>query len=115
MSHSFASLYLDEDVDILIARLIRARGFAVLTTQEAGNLGVDDAAQFAYAVSIGSVFLTHNRADFDKLARQYLEEGKTHYGLIIAIRRPAYEIARRLLRLLSQVKADELINQIRYI
>ena len=32
MSRLFIALYLDEDVDVLIAQLLRARGFVVATT-----------------------------------------------------------------------------------
>ncbi len=40
MSRLFIALYLDEDVDILIAPLLRARGCSVATTQEAGQLQI---------------------------------------------------------------------------
>ena len=46
MSRLFIELYLDEDVDVLIAQLIRARGFAVVTTQETGQLQNSDAEQY---------------------------------------------------------------------
>ena len=49
MSQLFIELYLDEDVDVLIADLVRARGFAATTTQEAGNTGKGDEEQLAYA------------------------------------------------------------------
>jgi hypothetical protein len=55
---------------------------------------------------------THNRADFEALARESFAAGKTHYGIIIAVRHPAQEIVRRLLRLLNQVMADEMQDQI---
>lgn len=99
----------------LVARLIRARGFTVETTREAGNLGKSDAEQLAHAVNLRKTFLTHNRADFERLAREYFAAGRFHYGIIIAVRRPAHEIVRRLLPLLGQVTADELENQLRYI
>lgn len=38
MNRLFVELYFDEDVDILVADLIRARGFAVKTTREEGRL-----------------------------------------------------------------------------
>ncbi|MEJ7616006.1 MAG: hypothetical protein WKF30_03300 [Pyrinomonadaceae bacterium] len=38
MSRPFVELYLDEDVSVLIAELLRVRGFGVQTTQEAGRL-----------------------------------------------------------------------------
>ncbi len=36
MNRLFAELYLDEDVSVLIAELLRVRGFTAQTTQEAG-------------------------------------------------------------------------------
>jgi hypothetical protein len=58
MSRLFIELYLDEDVDVLLAQLMRARG---------------------------------------------------------AVRRPPREMARRLLRLLNSVTAEEMQNHVRYI
>lgn len=67
MSDLFIELYLDEDVDVLVADLIRARGFSVITTREAGQLGNNDADQLAYAVNRQKTFFTHNRVDFEVL------------------------------------------------
>jgi hypothetical protein len=47
----FIELYLDEDVDVLVADLIKARGFSATTTRDASQLQQTDAAQLAYAVS----------------------------------------------------------------
>ncbi|MFO1433865.1 MAG: DUF5615 family PIN-like protein [Candidatus Competibacteraceae bacterium] len=115
MSKLFIELYLDEDVSIIVSDLLRARGFISITTREAGQLGNSDADQLAYAVSQNMTLLTHNRIDFEKLAKQYFSLGKTHYGIIIAVRRPPGEIARRLLLILNQTTADEMQNQLRYI
>lgn len=115
MSRLFIELYLDEDVDILIADLVRARGFRATTTQEAGQLGESDAEQLAYAVRHGQAFLTHNRGHFEVLAQQYSAAGRTHHGIILAVRRRPYEIARRLMLILNHVTADEMQDQRRYI
>ena len=115
MTRLFIELYLDEDVSALVADLMRARGFVALTTTEARQIGGSDAAQLEYAVSRRKTLLTHNRADFEALARQYFSTGRTHYGIIIAVRRPPYDIVRRLLTVLNQVTADEMENQLRYI
>ena len=45
MTRLFAELYLDEDVSVLLADLVRARGFVAITTQEASMAGNDDRAQ----------------------------------------------------------------------
>ena len=115
MNRLFIKLYLDEDVDVLLAELLRARGFSVLTTREAGQLTRSDAEQLAYAVTQGRTFLTHNRVDFIELAKTYSDEGKMHHGMILAVRRPTYEVARRVLIILNSVMADEMRDQIRYI
>ena len=42
MNRLFIELYLDEDVDVLIADLVRARGFHATTTQQAGRAHAED-------------------------------------------------------------------------
>jgi predicted nuclease of predicted toxin-antitoxin system len=64
LNHLFIDLYLDEDVNVLIADLVRARGVRVMTTQAAGQLGTTDENQLAFATSQGKAILTHNRVDF---------------------------------------------------
>jgi predicted nuclease of predicted toxin-antitoxin system len=115
VSKLFIELYLDEDVDVLVADLLRARGFAVTTTVEAGQLHNDDDAQLAYAVTHDKAFLTHNRKDFEDRAQAYFAAGQHHPGIIIAVRRSPYDIAQRLLVMLNQVTADEMRDQVRYI
>ena len=115
MTELFISLYLDQDVDILLAQLLRARGFDVQTTLEAGKLGAPDHDQIGYAASTGRAFFTHNRVDAENLAAEYAAAGTSHHGIIIAVRRPVYELRRRALILLDAVAADEIVDQIRYI
>jgi predicted nuclease of predicted toxin-antitoxin system len=111
----FVALYLDEDIDVLLADLLRSREYDVLTTQEAGQIRKSDPEQLAFAVSQGRAIVTHNRDDFAELARAYAEAGQEHFGIILAIRRSPYDIARRLMVILDQVTADEMQNQLRYI
>ena len=108
----FVELYLDEDVDILLADLVRARGFSVATTVEAGQRGKSDAEQLAFAVGRQMTILTHNRNDFEELSREYFEAGQTYPGMIIAVRRPVYDLAKRVLAILNAVTADEMQNRI---
>ena len=115
MSRLFVELYLDEDVGVLLAELLRARGFSVQTTQEAGRKGTRDEDQLAYAVGQRRTLLTHNRDDFARLSEEYFNGGRKHYGIIIAVRRPPNEIARRLLIILNQATADEMEDQVIYI
>ncbi len=115
MSSLFIELYLDEDVSNLVAELLRGRGFSALTTHSEGRLGLTDAGQLAHTIALRRTLLTHNRADFEALAQRYAEAGREHHGIILARRYAPYELLRRLMRLLDQVTADEMKNQVKYI
>ncbi len=115
MNDIFIKLYLDEDIDILIAELIRSQGFQAATTDELGRKGQSDLQQLEYAVSRQSVIVTHNRLDFEELMQRYFTESQTHYGIIIAVQRQPHDIAELLLKILNDFTADEMKNQIIYI
>jgi len=115
MSQLFIELYLDEDVSVLVADLLRGRGFVAITTRDAQQLQNIDAEQLAYAISQHKTLVTHNRADFEALAQNYADAGQTHYGIILADRYPLYELVQRRMRILNHVTADEMENQVRYI
>ena len=115
MSHLFAEVYLDEDVSVLVADLVRGRGFRVITTRDTGQLGRTDSEQLRYATDRRMAILTHNRVDFEALHRQYLAEGQTHWGILISARRHSHQVALNLSRILNRLTADELQNQLFYI
>jgi len=111
----FIEIYLDENVHVLIAKIARSHGFKAVTTQEVGRKGTSDPKQLKYANEQGYAILTHNRVDFEKLAKDYFASGKNHCGIIIAADNSPQEIARRLITILNDFTADEMINQIIYI
>jgi predicted nuclease of predicted toxin-antitoxin system len=115
MSSLFIRLYLDEDVNVLVADLLNARGFDVLTVRDAGQLQSSDEEQLAYAVEQQRALVTHNSSDFEYLIQTYFDTERKHYGVILVVRRSPQEIAKRLLAILNQVTADEMENQVRYI
>jgi len=94
---------------------LRARGFEAETTLEAGQAGKSDAEQLAYAVSRQKALFTHNRADFEELAQDYFAVGRIHHGILIAVRRPPYDLTNRVLVNLNAVTADEMQDQVRYL
>jgi len=105
-------LYLDEDVDPLLAKVLRNRGYDVVTTQEANMLSSSDDAQFKFAVSQGRAFFTHNVKHFPKIARDYAASGKSHFGIIVSDQLPFKELLKRMLRLLSQHSATTIQHQL---
>jgi hypothetical protein len=44
MTDIFIHVYLDEDVDVLVASLLQSRGFQATTAQQAGKLGATEVA-----------------------------------------------------------------------
>ena len=111
----FIAIYLDEDVDVLVAELVRRRGHDATSASEAGQTGKSDPEQLELAIRQRRAIVTHNRGDFAELAREYVAAGREHLGMFLAVRRSPYELAQRLLNVLNRVTADEMQNQVRYI
>lgn len=115
MNRLFIRLYLDEDVNVLIAELLRSGNFEAITTHDVKRTEQTDEQQLQYATGRGLAPLTHNRRDFEELARNYAAADQMHHGIIVAVRRSPQRIAARLLGILNHVTADEFENQFRYI
>ncbi len=111
----FALVYLDEDVSMLVAALLRARGFDAIIARDERMLGEDDPAQLAHAISLGRCIVTHNRVHFERLHMEYVAAGRKHFGIIVASRRNPHELARRVAILLNTLAADELADQLLYV
>ncbi len=95
-------LYLDEDVDPLLAQVLRDRGADCLSTLEAQNLGRSDNDQLEFATGQGRAILTFNVKDFVRLARECTGLGKHHSGIIVSDHLPFRDLLRRTLALLLQ-------------
>jgi hypothetical protein len=111
----FASLYLDEDVSILVADILRARGFDVITARDEKMLGRNDPAQLEKAISLHRCIFTHNRLHYEELHQKAVLGKKEHFGIIIGTRRNPYELARRIATLLDTLASDEIENQLLYV
>lgn len=77
------NLYLDECIDLGVGTLLLARGYSVSSAAAAGMLRATDDEQLRYAAGSGLVILTHNRRDFRRLHREWLQQGKAHAGILI--------------------------------
>ncbi|MDY6784539.1 MAG: DUF5615 family PIN-like protein [Cyanobacteriota bacterium] len=112
------ALYLDEDsMDRDIVAALRARGVDVTTAIEAKMLGRSDSEQLDYATRQRRVLYTFNRGDFYRLHAQYLTEGKSHKGIILAPQQ-RYSIGeqlRQILELVSIKTVEEMENNVEFI
>lgn len=109
------SIYTDENIDVLLKPLLRAKGLTVITTQEQMMIGKEDREQLEHTIKLKCAFLTHNRIHFEQLFNELVKEGKEHYGIIISVRRNVYELARRIASFLDRQSAKSIKNQLWYI
>ena len=115
MNDLFINVFTDENIDVRVAKIIRARGFYAISTDEALRKGKSDHDQLKYSSENGFAILTMNRVHFELLAKEYFNTGRTHRGIIIVADHSPQEIARRLNDLLDFCTADEIVNQVVYI
>lgn len=109
-------LYLDQDVRVQVAGMLRARSIDAVTTLDAGNLGAEDSDQLTFAASQGRAILTHNRLDFENLHRLWLQSERQHFGFLIAVQRYDLSVTvNRILDLLDRLDRDELHNGLFYV
>lgn len=104
--------YLDENVANDVATGLRTRGINVLTTAEAGNKGIPDTEQLAFALSEIRVIVTHDR-DFLRLSNQ----GMSHAGMAYCAKqsRTVKQMLQRLLAIYQAITAEEMMNYIEFI
>lgn len=108
----FIRLLLDEDVSPAVAVAVRRRGFDAISVHELGRRGRSDLEQLAHAAADDRALFTFNAADFLRLHREWIEQGRPHGGIIVAEQAAVGETTRRLLKLLNRVTADEMHSQI---
>ena len=105
-------LYLDEDVDPLLAEVLRDRGLDCISTHESGNRGQTDFDQLGFATRQERAILTFNVKDFVPLAQEFATAGRSHNGIIVSDHLPFRELLRRILILLHKQAHDDLTDKL---
>ncbi len=106
------SLYLDEDVRVLLAEVLRSRGYRATHVLEAGRAGRSDDDQLVYAVEHRMTILTHNVRDYTILDKSYQTAGKDHFGIIVSEQISFSDLLRRTLKCLSVNSRKSLKNNV---
>jgi len=101
------ALLLDEDVRLKLGEILRQRGYDVIHVLEVDRGGESDPEQLEYATSQQRAILTHNIRHFIVLNKQYHDEGKEHFGILLSEQLPLRELLRRSLRFLSRRTAAD--------
>ena len=111
-------LYGDEDsMDQDWVRALRARGMDVTTALEENMVSREDERHLDCATQQGRVLFSFNRGDFYRLHTQYLSQGKSHAGIILA-NQQQYSVGdqtRRVLRLVAAKSADDMQNWVEFL
>ena len=115
MSQPALRVYLDQDVDVLLADLLMAHGLDSVTALAGGHLGWSDEAHLQFAAHERRVLVTHNRVDFENLAVLWWARHNYHAGIVLAIRRAdTYQLARHVLPVLALFDQDGWRSQVLY-
>lgn len=106
------SLYLDEDVRVLLAEVLRSRGYNVSHVLEVERTGKSDEEQLTYAIRHKKAIFTHNVRDFTILSESYAAQGKHHFGIIVSEQISFSELLKRTLRFLSSNSKNTIRNKL---
>ena len=97
---------LDEDVNPLLARDLRGRGYDAISAGEANSLGFGDRDHLDRARAHGRVFVTHNRNDFLEIATEYAVKQIPYPGILYVPQIPYAQLLHRILRFLSEASEE---------
>ncbi len=82
--------YLDEDLAPAAAAALRRRGIDAISAHDAGNRGLTDAAQLAFAAHEGRCFVSGNVRHFVRLGQDAIRESRGHAGIVLCSPRLAH-------------------------
>lgn len=105
-------LYFDENVPEAIAAAVRLRGYDVTTVKDADRKALSDLEQLRYASLQKRVLFTFNVSDFIKLHEEFMATGRHHSGILLSKQLPVGIVVKRLLKLLSRLHPDAIVNNI---
>jgi Domain of unknown function (DUF5615) len=111
-------LYLDEDtLSTAFVRALQNADLDVLTVAQADRLGMPDEAQLLWATECQRVLYSFNVGDFCRLHRDFLAQGRTHGGIILAAQRkyPIGQQVRGLLKIAAEQSSESMSNQILFL
>lgn len=84
---------------------------------DSGMIERSDEDHLEYATKEGRVLYSFNVGDFYRLHQEYLAEGKSHAGIILA-RQQRYMVGeqmRRLLKLIAAKSAEKMKNRVEFL
>ena len=94
------NLYLDEDAESnKLMQALRSRNVDVISVANVGMLSRSDEEQLNWALQHQRVIYSFNVRDFYRLHTTWLEEGRTHAGIILG--QQSYSVGEQMRRIVS--------------
>ena len=111
-------LYFDEDsMDKALVRALRSRGVDVTTALEENMIEQADEEHLGFATTQGRVLYSFNVGDFCRIHTAWLKQNRSHAGIVVSMQQ-RYSVGgqmRRLLKLVTQVTAEQMSNRIEFL
>lgn len=96
-------LYLDENLSLAVAGILRSRRYDVQRVQDAGMVGRSDLDQLLFATDHGRCLISQNIADFVALHTASVRQDRPHGGIVLVAHDPRPSVvASKLLRCLAR-------------
>jgi predicted nuclease of predicted toxin-antitoxin system len=111
-------LYFDHNAHPRFARDLRSEVFDALAAIELGHERFADEDHLRWAADHRRTLFTYDKADFSVIADAWMRREEEYAGIILSKAPPLLsygEILRRLLRLLNEVTAEEMMNRIEWL
>ena len=109
-------IYTNESVPLAVVAGLQQRGVEAWSARDAGNLGLTDEQQLQYACREKAAIFTHDD-DFLRLAHQWIQQGKEHWGIIFVHERKLTmgECIRRLALYPQVAQAEDMKNRVDFL
>lgn len=108
-------LYLDEDISPVVARILRSRGYDVVSAHEVDMLAKSDEEQIEFAGKTNRIIISFNSRHYSPLAKAYFFSGKEHAGIIVSKVIDISEMLRLLINLLEKTAPDDFKNSFKWL
>ena len=107
--------FTDEDVYGSVAPALRQHGYDAVSTPEAGRLAESDDSQMQWVVDQQRCLVTFNVKHFAHKHRDWLRDGKHHYGIVVSQQKSVGDVLRRLLHLAASIDRESMKDRLEYL
>ena len=105
-------LYLDENVPVVLGRMLAEEGVDCITARDAGNLSLSDDDHLTFATAAHRILVTFDCQDFQALVTRWQQTGRSHAGIILSKPHPLHELHRRFRHLVLTHREDDFTNRV---